>query len=37
MIGIGLVAFVAVFAQGLKASFNSALDSTLKGFEATGD
>jgi len=31
MIGIGLVAFVAVFAQGLKASFNSALDSTLKG------
>jgi len=31
MIGIGLVAFVAVFAQGLKASFNEALDSTLKG------
>ena len=31
MIGIGLVAFVAVFAQGLKASFTDAIDNTLKG------
>ena len=31
MIGIGLVAFVAVFAQGLKTSFTDAIDNTLKG------
>ncbi len=31
MIGIGLVAFVAVFAHGLKASFDNTLSSTLKG------
>ena len=31
MIGIGLVAFVAVFAQGLKASFTEAIDNTLRG------
>ncbi len=31
MIGIGLVAFVAVFAQGLKASFTDAIDNTLRG------
>jgi putative ABC transport system permease protein len=31
MIGIGLVAFVAVFAQGLKASVTDAIDGTLRG------
>ncbi len=31
MIGIGLVAFVAVFAQGLKASVTGAIDTTLRG------
>ncbi len=31
MIGIGLVSFVAVFAQGLKASVTDAIDSTLRG------
>ena len=31
MIGIGLVAFVAVFAQGLKASVTGAIDDTLRG------
>lgn len=31
MIGIGLVAFVAVFAQGVKASVTEAIDTTLRG------
>lgn len=31
MIGIGLVSFVAVFAQGLKASVTGAIDTTLRG------
>ena len=31
MIGIGLVSFVAVFAQGLKASVTGAIDDTLRG------
>jgi putative ABC transport system permease protein len=31
MIGIGLVAFVAVFAQGLKAGVTGAIDGTLRG------
>lgn len=31
MIGVGLVVFVAVFADGLKASFFDALDRTIKG------
>jgi len=31
MIGIGLVSFVAVFAQGLKASVTDAIDTTLRG------
>lgn len=31
MIGIGLVAFVAVFAQGLKASFTGTIDRTIRG------
>jgi putative ABC transport system permease protein len=31
MIGVGLVAFVAIFADGIKASFNDAIDKTVHG------
>ena len=31
MIGVGLVAFVAIFAAGLKDSFTGAIDRTVQG------